>query len=83
MTGGFGPIFCGVQSRKTHGEQTDELSGSQTHRLIKEGLKKESWLFQQLLSPDEAITAMRRFLAEGDETPDAEQRVGALNVELY
>ena len=83
MTGGIGPMFGGVQSRKTHGEQTDELSGSHTHRPIKEGLKKESWLFQQLLSPDEAITAMRRFLAEGDETPDAEQRVGALNAELY
>ena len=65
MTGGIGPMFGGVQSRKTHGEQTVELSGFQTHSPSKEGLKKEAWLFQQLLSTDEAITAMRRFLAEG------------------
>ncbi|MEM7365741.1 MAG: enoyl-CoA hydratase/isomerase family protein [Pseudomonadota bacterium] len=55
---------------------------NQSHQPIEEGLKEESWRFQQLLRTDEAMPAMRRFLAEGGQTPDGEQRVGALNAEI-
>jgi enoyl-CoA hydratase/carnithine racemase len=47
-----------------------------------EGLLDESFAFQQLLRTPEAQRGMRRFLARGGQTREAERRLGALCAEL-
>ncbi len=46
------------------------------------GLIEEGFAFQQLLRTPEAQRAMRRFLARGGQTREAERRLGALCAEL-
>lgn len=51
-------------------------------RPLDDGLREESFLFEQLLRTADAPEAMRRFLNGGGQTRPGELRIGALNTEF-
>jgi enoyl-CoA hydratase/carnithine racemase len=51
-------------------------------RPLDEGLREESYLFQQLTRTESGRRNMARFLELGGQTRDVEMRIGAVNAEL-
>lgn len=62
--------------------QLAKSSVNAASRPLDEGLREESYLFEQLLRTDDAPIAMQRFLEMGGQTREGELRVGELNGEL-
>ncbi|MCH2186825.1 enoyl-CoA hydratase/isomerase family protein [Myxococcota bacterium] len=49
---------------------------------LSEGLVEEDFLFQKLLRTEDAQQSMRRFLDQGGQTPEGEQRIAELSEEV-
>ncbi len=60
----------------------DAMIAAQERPLV-EGLRYESYLFQQLLRDDESKAAMRHYLEAGGQTREVELRIGDVMGELF